>query len=205
MNIKYILRLALVAAGICSAQAASVTIANHSFETGAGVPAPGNWNNNAPEGWSVAGSVGMQADNPAPAGTDGTVFTFVQGDDSSLLQDIAGGAGSTTIAGDLFTLTVAAFNQNGSPSFDFDLTDFSGVSLIGGPQTVPVAGDWADYTVPGLVDTASSEVRLVLNANGGQIRFDNVRLDVQSVPEPGSTALLGLASLSLLLRRKRMR
>lgn len=166
--------------------AAPVTIANHSFEDGAGLPEVGTWNNNNPEGWvadETGGQIGLQADDPAPVGVDGIAFTFVQGDATSILQDITNGPGSSAVVGDVFKLTVAALNQNASPSFDFDITNFAGESLIGGPITTPVAGDWTDYEVVGTVDTASAEIRLVLNANGPQIRFDNVRLDFETSVE----------------------
>ena len=184
MMIKRFLSLAASALAISLAHAAPVTITNYSFEEGTGLPdSAGGWNNNNPEGWMVdetGGQIGMQIENPAPAGVDGVSFAFVQGDETSLIQDITTGTGSSAAVGDVFTLTVAAFNQNASPSFDFDITNFSGESLIGGPITTNVAGEWTDYQVVATVDTASPEVRIVLNANGPQIRFDNVRLDFES-------------------------
>lgn len=207
MKIKNFILMTAAALGMSSTQAAMVSIANHSFENGSNIPASGSWNNNNPEGWVVdesGGQIGMQSDSPGPAGTDGSVFAFVQGDTSSLLQDITSGTGSSTTVGDIFTLTLAALNQNASPSFDFDITDFSGNSLIGGPLTTPVAGNWADYVVAGTVDTASSEVRLVLNSNGPQIRMDNVRMDFQAIPEPSAALLLGIGGLAAIFRRRKV-
>ena len=190
-----------------SLNAAMVTINNHSFENGANIPAVGDWNNNDPEDWIVdesGGQIGMQADTVPDPNIDGAVFSFVQGDTSSLIQEILTGPGSSVATGGVFTLTVAAVNQNASPSFDFDIQDFGGNSLIGGPVNTAVAGGWTDYVAMGTVDTAGGTVQLVLNSNGPQIRLDNVRLDyVAPVPEPSSTALLGLGGLALILRRKK--
>jgi hypothetical protein len=208
MKIRTSLLLTAAALGAPFSQAATVIIANHSFESAAGAIAPGSWSNDNPESWTsieTGGQIGLQADNPPPAGTDGAIAAFVQGDTSSLTQDITLGIGSSAIIGDIFTLTIAALNQNASPSFDFDITNFSGGSLIGGAKTTPIAGGWADYTVSGTVDSASSEIRLVLNSNGPQVRFDNVRLDFQAVPEPSLTALLGLTGFALMVRRRRLR
>lgn len=202
-------------ASAASLQAASVSITNHSFEDGAGAPTPGNWNNNTPDGWTSAGGHGMQSDVVNPSGIDGNVFGFLEG---GATGDLTGGSfiqsisavlpgGSVTI-GDAFTLTLAALNQNGSPSFDFDIRDNAdpslGSSLIGGAvQSVAVSGAWADYVVLGTVATSSTDVFLILNTNGPQVRIDNVRLDLVVVPEPSSSALLGLGGLALILRRRR--
>ncbi|MGB0993072.1 MAG: PEP-CTERM sorting domain-containing protein [Akkermansiaceae bacterium] len=211
---KIITTLCLLASGL-TLQAASVSINNHSFENGAGVPAPGNWNNNTPADWNAYGSKGMQADATPPAGTDGAAFGFLQGgatgnlNGGSFTQDIATAVGGTINPGDVFTLTLAAVNQNASPSFDFDIRDNAdpslGSSLIGGTQQsgAVAGGTWADYVVMGTVDTASSNVFLVINTNGGQVRVDNVRLDIEPVPEPSSAALLGLGGLALILRRRK--
>ncbi|MGB0774369.1 MAG: PEP-CTERM sorting domain-containing protein [Akkermansiaceae bacterium] len=210
---KLILTLSLIAS-TASLHAASVSINNHSFENGANVPAPGNWNTNTPEDWNAYGSKGMQADAVPPAGTDGAIFGFLQGggtgnlNGGSFTQDITTAVGGTINPGDTFTLTLAALNQNVSPSFDFDIRDnadpSTGNSLIGGTQqSGTVSGAWADYVVAGTVDTASSSVFLVINTNGNQVRVDNVRLDLVQVPEPSSTALLGLGGLALILRRRK--
>lgn len=208
--------LLMALTNIC--QADVVAINNHSFETGAGVPTPGNWNNNTPDGWSAFGSKGMQSDAVNPAGIDGNVFGFLEGGAAGDLtggtfsQDITAAIGGSTNIGDIFTLTLAATSQNASPSFDFDIRTaadpLTGSSLIGGAvaSSPPLSGGgiWGDRVVIGTVSTASSSVWLIINTNGPQVRVDNVRLDlVSAVPEPGTFGLLGIGMAALGLRRRR--
>lgn len=187
--------------------AASVFINNHSFEDGI-VPAPGGWSTSAPDGWTQpSGTSGIQnVSGGSETGIDGSIIAFLQG--GALQQDLATTIASTVAIGDQFQLTLAATNQNGSPTFDFDIQNSSGVSLIGGAVTSspasPANPTYADIVVNGTVDTASTEVFLVLSNSAGQTRIDNVRLDyVSAVPEPSSAALLGLGGIALILRRKK--
>jgi len=196
--------LALVSSA--SLHAASVTINTHSFESSAaGLPA--TWNNNVPDGWTKTGTTGLQnIAGSGATGTDGDYVVFLQ--TGGISQDISAGIiGGGVNVGDVFTLTLAATNQNGSPTFDFDIQDGGGASLIGGAVTSspasPANPTYADIVVMGTVDTAASPVFLVLSNTGGQTRIDNVRLDLVAVPEPSSAALLGLGGLALLLRRRK--
>ena len=192
-------------ASAASLQAASVSIVNADFQDPTGAPGDGSYNGATPADWNGYGSLGMQ--NEA-----GNIFAYLQGGATgdltggTLTQDISASVGGVVTIGDVFTLTLAAVNQNASPSFDFDIRDNAdpslGSSLIGGAvQSGTVSGGWADYVVLGTVDTSSTDVFLILNTNGPQVRVDNVRLDL--VPEPSSSALLGLGGLTLILRRKR--
>lgn len=212
-TMKNIIKLGMAAAILCGAtalQAASVTIDNHSFENGGGLPAAPpatTWNNNVPDGWQKTGGVGMQnISADATTGTDGEIVVFLQ--TGAISQNITASIlGNAVAAGDLFTLTLAATNQNGSPTFDFDIQDGFGGSLIGGPVTSapnsPANPTYADAVVVGTVDTASADVVLVLSNSAGQTRIDNVRLDLVQVPEPSSSALLGLAGMALIFRRRK--
>ncbi len=192
--------------GASALHAASVTINNHSFENGAGLPLPApDWNNNTPDGWTKSGGGGMQASSPDPTGIDGSVYVFLEGGSASLTQNITASIlGGAVNPGDIFTLTLAADNSNNSPTFDFDIQDGFGASLIGGPVTSStLTTEFADYDVVGTVDTASSDIVLYIETNGPQVLIDNVRLDLVQVPEPSSTALLGLGGLALILRRRK--
>jgi hypothetical protein len=92
-------------------------------------------------------------------------------------------------------------------AFGFDITNQS----VGG-FNVFVGGDVSD-SIPiftantfefwGVVDTVTSFSTLTFspNANTGELMIDSVSYG--AVPEPSSTALLGLGGLALLLRRRR--
>ncbi|MGB0993073.1 MAG: PEP-CTERM sorting domain-containing protein [Akkermansiaceae bacterium] len=208
MKLFYITITALVSAA--SLQAASVSITNHSFETGAGLPpAPPAtvWNNNTPDGWTSPGGIGLQnTTGEGAVGNDGDIVVFIQ--TGSIAQNITGSIlGNSVSVGDVFTLTVAATDQNGAPDFEFDIQDDFGASLIGGPVTsttlLPDNPIYTDAVLTGTVDTDSPIALLVIQRTGGQVRIDNVRLDLVQVPEPSSAALLGLGGLALILRRKK--
>ena len=206
MKLHTKLTLAMVILATASSiHAASVSINNHSFETGAGLPADPGWNNNTPDGWTRTGGGGMQNSDPDPTGIDGGVYVFLEGGTGTMTQNITASImGGTVNPGDVFTLTLAADNSNNSPTFDFDIQDGFGGSLIGGAvSSATLTGAFADYDVIGTVDTASSDVVLMFKTNGPQVLVDNVRLDLVQVPEPSSTALLGLGGLALILRRKK--
>jgi len=207
MKAKAILTSALMLASALASQAATVVINNHSFENGTNLPPVDGWNGNDPEGWTTTGNVGLQdVTSTAPAGIDGHVVVFIQ--TGELLQDITASiSGGSISVGDVFTLTLAATNQNSLPTFDFDIQNTSGTSLIGGPVTsspdAPTGDIYADIVVTGTVDTASSDIVLSIGSSGGQIRVDNARLDIVPVPEPSSAALLGLGGIALILRRRK--
>lgn len=71
----------------------------------------------------------------------------------------------------------------------------------------PDDGDWVTETVTlsGLSATTSIQLRVTMQNGAGteQMQLDNVTVDATIVPEPSSFALLGLAGLATLLRRKR--
>lgn len=204
---KTIITSALILGSAVASQAATVTINNHSFENGTNLPNEDGWTNNDPEDWTTTGTVGLQdVTTSAPAGIDGHVVVFLQ--TGELLQNITTSiSGGMISAGDVFTLTLAATNQNGGPTFDFDIQNTAGTSLIGGAITsspnAPGGNIYGDIVVTGTVDTASSDIVISIGASTGQIRVDNIQLDLTAVPEPSSAALLGLGGLALILRRRK--
>ena len=201
-----LLTSALIFGSAIVLQAATVSIANADFESSTGdLPGDGGWNNNNPSDWIVTGSVGMQDGDSTEGVTN--YLIFIQGADSSVAQDISADAviGGSVTVGDKFDLSALARNTNASPTFDFDIQDASGNSLIGGAvisSTLNI-GSLATATASGTIDTASTEVFLFIRANGAQFLLDDVSLDYTVVPEPSSAALLGLGGLALILRRRK--
>jgi HpiC1 cyclase len=84
---------------------------------------------------------------------------------------------------------------------------YAGSNLLASDNTiVPQAGNWTTDTV---IFTSSADtiglgenLKIVLTSNGTQADFDNVRLDVTSVPVPPSALLLGSGLLGLVGLRK---
>ena len=201
---KKILTSMFIFASAVSLQAASVTITNNDFDAAGGLPADNGWNNATPTGWTKTGTIGLQDIDSGVGTTDYVVFLQSGG----LLQDISADAvlGGAVAIGDVFSVDILATNQNAAPDIVFDIQDAFGASLIGGAQTVTGitgGGTYTTVTGMGTIDTASSDIFLSLSRVGGQVRMNGVSLDYAAVPEPSSTALLGLGGLALILRRKK--
>lgn len=111
-------------------------------------------------------------------------------------------------------LVMETFNQNRTGTGTVDLL-IGGSSLIGGPQAFTAMGD---DTVPDSYDDQRTEIPFNSGAGGNleiKIAYDGtsdgafVGIDeveirtVDLVPEPSSTALLGLGGLALMLRRRK--
>lgn len=203
-----------------SAHAALVTLQNHSFEDG---PLPNEptasttYNSSVPDGWTgLGGPIGAQWEVTPPDGIDGDIYIYLQGG-STVVSGIAQAFTFNFSAGDVFTLTMAGRTASGSANqfvFDIRSTDTigdagAGDSLIGGPQTSSEMNSaFADYDVSGVATEGGTNAYLVIyreEGQSGQMRWDNVRLDVSaaSVPEPSSAALVGLSGLMLVMRRRR--
>ena len=107
----------------------------------------------------------------------------------------------------------------GNPSAGFWGVTGGGISGANSSDSTVVAtatftyifdsGDWTFATTSGVslagtgtAGLAFDELRIA-NGSGSDIHLDNISVDVSAVPEPSSSALIGLGGLSLILRRRK--
>ncbi len=210
------------------AQATPVTVGNYSFELPVGttnypsLEAQGGtgWTFQSDSNWGHAVNGGVRAGGRA---TDGVQC-------GSLASNDAGSAAAWQVtgyviqAGDVITLTVdlaAEYSGNPfSPTYYYSLAASDTAGNPAGPltnilktgiETTPLTSNFANgmgYTISYTATAADAGKYLGIqfsgtNLGGYAYLFDNVRVDVTSVPEPATMSLLGLGGLGLLIRRKR--
>ena len=122
------------------------------------------------------------------------VSLFVGGDERVFTGDTGAGAtwgvdsgaiGSAILSQDSTATTTATF------SYAYDTGDWSFTTTSG-----------VDLSGVGQVGEAFSQLRIA-NGSGGDIRVDNVVVDISAVPEPSAYVLFGIAGLSLGFLRRR--
>lgn len=187
---------------IRTALAASIVVANPSFETlpSGGLPIacggacaysigpiPG-WNDSGLSGQWITGGV-----NGNPNAIDGSVLAFT--DNSVIWQDVG-----TAVAGATYTLHVDVLHRTDAlmlaeVQLEIGATSVSAAAVDNGP------GTWSDWTAvyTATAADAGGTITILLSASNNQGDFDNVRLDgvsgASSVPEPGTLMLLGTGLL----------
>ncbi|MDG1357598.1 MAG: PEP-CTERM sorting domain-containing protein, partial [Akkermansiaceae bacterium] len=113
--------------------------------------------------------------------------------------------------GNLYTMTVAIGDHDagGRPGFSgYDIRLLAGGSTVASisSTTTPGDGTFTDVSFSYTAQAGDSgllgiELQEINGGSGKAVDFDNVRLSF--VPEPSSTALLGLGGLAFIFRRKR--
>ena len=140
----------------------------------------------------TAASVGLRFnsnDQPDEPLTIAQIITEgATGGDTSL-QDVAGPAAADVEDGFTFEITL-----NSDGTVDASTTGLTTeIALTGGTLADP---SFADFRTDGVGVTASFQ------GGGGGFTVDSVTVHTEVIPEPSSLALLGLASLGLVTRRR---
>lgn len=186
------LALALMTAALGAVASANL-VANGDF--GLGVPNIGFGNS-----WTGIGNDGAGGWRSTGGNPNGCYFLNAAGSGTSnpgLSQDISGLiVGATyTVSGDY-----ARGNIGGGSDLDF------GVTIDGNTweYDVPASStDWSHFSEDFVATSADVTLLLEGERHGDHDpRVDNISLDLKSVPEPASMAVLGLGALAMRRRRK---
>ena len=207
---------AMAAASLTSvgASAGVITVDNPSFETlpAAGLPfgcvgSACAYSVDAIPGWTNSGDSGQF--QPDVAGNGGFYINSVP--DGITVGYSNGPTISQTVsplsqAGVTYTLTVAEGFRKDLPDPGAVELVVNGVPTLATGSGVQNSGDWFDYTASYTALTSGGAIEVVLNPNGIQGDWDNVRLtdSVGAVPEPAAWALMlvGFGVLGSVMRRR---
>lgn len=187
LNTKALTTLAGLALAVTSAHAATINIDGYVIATGAGVIVPSG----AP--WSDATGMELNDNVTDPATTSNTVGWDYNGGDRPLVTFDLGGVY------DLNTIQVYSRTSNGT------ITSID-ISTSLDDSTYSAVTSYA-YSAP------SGTINVSPEADARYVRFtpisadwsmiSEVDFDGTLVPEPSTTALLGLGGLALILRRRK--
>ena len=184
-----------------SIQNASFEATNPLVDTCAGC---GSWNYGPIPGWTLTGSGGSfeptstTLDLPLP---NGSIVAFSNG--GSISQNL----GVTLLPDSIYTLSVFVGDRLDAYHANYSLALMAGSTTLctfSGSDATIGAGLFANETCTykSGATVPSGDLSIVLTSAGAQADFDNVSLNVTSVPEPTSLALMaaGLVCAALLTR-----
>lgn len=219
-------QLSLASAMALSASAALTAVSNGSFETFTGSSTTYPYGV-VTDGWVYAGTPGTasvlaplsETLGTAPLTPDGVTWLLV--DSRSDPQTITQSLG-TIIGGENLTIEALIGSVTNAALADFEIGLYRSLLGSGTADQVLLTLTNSDFTAPALGGTvaASSASYLTAGLDNGEELFIRIRstdpqaglnsveqtlIDsvVVSVPEPSSTALLGLGGLALILRRRK--
>ena len=138
------------------------------------------------EGGMVIGALGL-------SGVDTSATPVTSEDGGSSRTSLSGDF--TGLTGDAFILDASYFNASGTPTFGSGQTELYNVNTGKGGDTF---GSYEAF------DAADDPVQTVSRSGGGAKRASYAGAGFTAIPEPASLAMLGLGTLAMLPRRKRV-
>lgn len=206
--------------GPIGAHAFLTLVPNYSFESPASPAATSSNPNVIPywvfnvQGGSYYGTMGISSNFNSPGTSDGNDYAFINNDAYNVTDTITSAQSLGPIVGNMqYTLTVAIGNRNGSGIYD-DPGNVT-LSLLSNGQafateTVPNGsvpnGTFEDFSLTYTTTSSSPivgdnlEIQLgtqPITSGEYEPAFDNVRLDLEEVPEPQTCAMISLGALAL--------
>ena len=199
---KTIITTIVGAALTCAASAQFVTNGDFSNITGLSLDNSSIWPGlytGVPVGWSSSSSIDVLQTSYQndPAGFGATYIDVHDTDSSSSLwQDVGG-----LVAGQLYSVSYDWGNWASNDPYDMTISMGAGSSSHAGSGLVLAQGDAFEFIAGSTTET----LNVTFNHTNGDSNtgFNTTNFVVTAVPEPSSTALLGLGALSLVFRRKR--
>lgn len=211
-----------------SAQAVSVPVANHSFES---PNVMGGWQDGVPDSWLAGGGLsGRWVENNASigfTGGDGSQHAALDTNGGYIYQDL----GVAFAANTKYTIDLASAHRDGHTHGILEFGLFSNAAIgtdVGTPGFMDIQGVWNGANpdgdnmwntfrdasllntigtgslgkvfkyTTGAVAPAGNVVVFIRDMSGGRETFDNIRLDATPIPEPASVVFVAVAIGSLL-------
>lgn len=165
-------------------------------------------------GWSpgnvASGELNLQNwDLTGTAGTAGTTGGTGDGTPDNWIEfSLTAGVGLVL---DLDSISISTWRNGGGAAefYNFDYSTDGGTNWtnFGGQQEETNAGDSTFRTISFSGDVQAEDllIRFAANGGSGNIHINGITVEgsLAAVPEPSSTALIGLAGLGFILRRRR--
>ncbi len=184
-----------------------VPVLNPSFETlpAGGLSVSDTRGPYSPQGspipdWVTSGLTGQWAPNGAILGPDPGAGTVVAYSNGGTISQVVG---PTVVAGGIYTLTVDIGARTDVPSLGLAVLVIGGSTLVPATGVPATAPGWSTYTATftGTATTAGDSIGILLNSNGVQGDFDNVKLTATgtaAVPEAGAATIYGALAAGLI-------
>ena len=195
--------LAATLLGVAGANAAGVIIDENNLNGGFVTTATGSISSGSIANWTVSSNVFTDANSTLTSGSFGA-------ETLSNTQSLHIFTAGTTVTSDTFALVA------GETLFlEFDLRDANAipgqitVAAVGASTinlgTFDAVGGFALQSGSAAITTAGNYSLVFTDVGGNDLNIDRVHLSsaTTAVPEPSSTALLGLGGLTLIMRRRK--
>lgn len=205
--IKFPALASAIASIITTPAGAAITVVNGGFEDTTGMTPAGNFYQGSIPGWTFSGvtaEIATTTAHGAPAGVTGNNFLEAFVTDPNGLGTLSQTVSGMTIGQD-YQLTFDWGNRadlGDDQNYEFEVSIAGQTFSQFGTDPVDMTGASIPFTA-----TSNSETIAITFYYPGSFSYTDGAFDnfaINQVPEPSSTALIGLGGLAILLRRRRI-